>query len=377
MTARLINNSWWVDFRFKHTRYRKRSPDNARSGALAYEAVLRQKLARGDSVNATIESMQRSKPFQHFAIQWFNEYVVANNRYSEQRGKWSILTASLIPFFGRMPLNAIKTSHIEKYKTRQVATGISNKTINNKLAVLGKCLRCAHEWHGIEVPSIKHLRCAPPRTEYLTVSECELLLSHSTGQTREMILVAMRTGMRQGEIRGLQWSSIDWQNRSIAVRHSLCRRKKELVAPKSNRERHIPMDADVYEMLFSRKRDGGYVFANEVSRAPFSASCVLERLDVVCRRAQLRKIGWHALRHSFATELTFRGVPLPVVKELLGHSSITTTMRYSHVAPSALRSAIEVLNPRSSAAIGFGQPVGNEWRRQLHIETRQSKHQVK
>jgi hypothetical protein len=56
-----------------------------------------------------------------------------------------------------------------------------------------------------------------------------------------------------------------------------------------------------------------------------------------------------------------RGVPLTIVKELLGHSTITTTMRYSHVAPSALPSAIEMLNPRNAPMADFGQPVGNHW----------------
>ena len=56
-----------------------------------------------------------------------------------------------------------------------------------------------------------------------------------------------------------------------------------------------------------------------------------------------------------------RGVPIVAVKELLGHSNIVTTMRYAHVAPSTLRSAIDMLNPKSSPGAGFGQPVGNQW----------------
>jgi hypothetical protein len=74
----------------------------------------------------------------------------------------------------------------------------------------------------------------------------------------------------------------------------------------------------------------------------------------------LRKVTWHVLRHTFATQLTLKNVPLTVVKELLGHSSITTTMRYSHVPPSTLRSAIEMLNPKNACIAEFGQPAGNE-----------------
>jgi integrase len=336
--------------------------------------VLRQTLARGESIGELDEAKQRSQPFRQFAKKWFAQYVVANNKYSEQCEKSKILATSLVPFFGGMALDAIKAYHIEQYKARQAASGVSNKTINNRLAVLGKCLRCAHEWHGVEKPGIKMLRCALPKTDYLTVAECELLLSCSDGQLREMLLLALRTGMRQGEIRGLQWSSIDWQNRTIAVRHSPCTRKKALVAPKSNRERHIPLDTEVYESLFRRKRHAGYVFINQISRAPFTTQRLMEDLSILCGKAHMRKIGWHVLRHTFATQLTFRGVPLPVVKELLGHSSVTTTMRYSHVAPSALRSAIQILDPKGSG-MDFGQPVGNQWQRLLDAEAHRVREQ--
>jgi hypothetical protein len=56
-----------------------------------------------------------------------------------------------------------------------------------------------------------------------------------------------------------------------------------------------------------------------------------------------------------------RGVPIVAVKELLGHSNIVTTMRYAHVAPSTLRTAIDMLNPKSRQDVDFGQPVGNQW----------------
>jgi Phage integrase family len=72
----------------------------------------------------------------------------------------------------------------------------------------------------------------------------------------------------------------------------------------------------------------------------------------------LRNIGWHTLRHTFASQLAMRA-PLHVVQTLLGHSTITTTMRYAHVAPSALRTAIDMLGGKEAFNVDFGQPVGN------------------
>ena len=360
MAVRQIKKSWWIDLRFDHRRYRKRSPENTKAGALAYEASLRQRLARGEMV----EDISASQPdknisFEDFAWQWFDLYVVSNNKCSEQYGKQKILRSSLIPFFGKMRLWLITTEHVERFKAYLKKKGVSNKTINNRLTVLSKCMRCAHEWHGSPMPFIKLLRCPPAETDYLTPTDCEVLLQRAVGQLQEMLFLALRSGMRQGEIRGLQWSSIDWQMRSIAVRHAQYDRNRSLVSPKNNRERHIPLDVDVYALLYRRKKDAGYVFINPVWNAPYTSHRILEDLQNLCKQVGIRKIGWHTLRHTFATQLTLRGTPITIVKELLGHSSITTTMRYSHVASSALRSAIDSLNPRAQIP-DFGQPVGNQ-----------------
>lgn len=229
----------------------------------------------------------------------------------------------------------------------------------------------AYEWcelQGVH-PKIKWPKCAPPKTDYLSPDECALLLSHANGVTHEMIFMALRTGMRQGELKGLQWSSIDWQNQSITVRHSKCDYSKQLNSPKSNKERHIPMDVDIYTLLFKRKEDTGYVFLNDINQ-PFNNKRLEVRLTGVCKRAGLRKVGWHTLRHTFASHLAMKGVPLNAVQILMGHSNITTTMRYAHLAPSILRSAIDMLNPKTMLNANFGQPVGNKWVEAIQQETK-------
>jgi integrase len=183
-----------------------------------------------------------------------------------------------------------------------------------------------------------------------------------------VILTALRTGMRHGELAGLQWPSIDWQNRTITVRHSRCARTGKLESPKSNRERHIPMDIDVYETLFKRKQSTGFVFLD--SGRSFAPKRLLGEFQEVRYKAGLRHLGWHTLRHTFASHLAMRGAPLHVVQKLLGHSTIATTMRYAHVAPSALRTAIEMLNPKQAFNAEFGQPAGNQWIETIQQETK-------
>jgi integrase len=366
MAIRMIKKSWWIDFRFNHARYRRRSPENSRAGAHAYEALLRQQLARGETLDLK-DTASDEITFEKFAWQWFEQYVKVNNKISEQYAKEKILRANLVPFFGSMRLNEVSTERIERFKAQQIATGVSPKTINNRLTVFGKCLNCAYEWHGIPMPKIKLLKCQPPKTDYLTPGECDLLLEHSDRELRVMIFLALRTGMRQGEIRGLQWESLDWQNRSIAVRHSWYDYKEALVSPKNNRERHIPLGAEAHDLLYLSRKKSGFVFLS-LHKEPFTCHRIIEDLAKVCKKAGMRKIGWHVLRHTFATHLAMRGVPLTTIQALLGHSTISTTMRYAHVAPSTLRAAIDMLDPKTARYADFGQPVGNQWQDAVRSE---------
>jgi integrase len=368
MAVRKLQASWWVDFSFNYVRYRKRSPDNSKAGAKAYEAVLLQKLARGHPLDQDPEKQRLT--FEEFAWTWYDEYVIPNNKYLEQRMKRYIIRSSLIPFFGKMTLNQITTHHVEQYKALTLRKGLARKTVNNRLAVFRRCIAAAYEWCKCSgtPPKVLWLKCPPPATNYLSADQCALLLSHAHGVVGEMILTALRSGMRQGELRGLQWSSINWESRTVTVRHSLNDRTKRLEPPKNNRERHIPLDVDVYEMLYRRKKTTGYVFSDSDGQ-PFDSQRLVRRLRAVRKKAGLRDFGWHTLRHTFASHLAMKGAPLHVVQALLGHSTITMTMRYAHVAPSTLRTAIGLLNPKTAISADFGQPVGNEWLAMQQRET--------
>lgn len=260
-----------MDLRADYVRYRKRSPDNTKAGAQAYEATLRHRLARGESIISPPRGDAATPTFESFARTWFDDYVTANNKPSEQRTKHYVLRAELVPFFGKKVIGDITVRHIEQYKAHAMRSGVARKTINNRLTILNKCLRTAYEWLCLEgkPPHVTWLKCPPSRTDYLTHDESSRLLAHAEGRTYEMILMALRTGMRQGELNGLQWSSVNWQTGSIAVRHSRNDRTGELGSPKSNRERHIPMHRDVFDVLVRRREEAGLVFLDDAGN-PFN-----------------------------------------------------------------------------------------------------------
>lgn len=357
MAVRKLKKRWYVDITIDYIRHRIKSPENSKTGAEAYEAVLRHKLARGESIKAA--SSQEEQTFGQFAPRWFEEYSIPNNKQSEQRAKRYILHSYLIPFFGKMPLTKITAQHVEQYKAHMKGR-VANKTLNNHLTVFKKCLGAAYEWGAFEgaPPKITWLKTTPPKMDYLTREEADLLVVNAEGIVQEMVLMALHTGMRQGEIKGLQWESIDWQNQVITVRHSRNDYSKELDSPKSNRIRHIPMTYDLYQILLRRRKTTGYVFLDADGHA-FDDQRLRLRLARVCQKAGLRKIGWHTLRHTFASHLVMSGATLAEVQKLMGHSTITMTMRYAHLAPSALRSAIDLLASKQAIGRSFGQLVGN------------------
>lgn len=360
----MIKKSWYVDFRVEYIRYRKPSPENSKAGARAYEAVLRGKLARGESIEREEEKTQSQETtFGQFAQRWFDEYVMSNGKPSTQYSRKVILFPSLIPFFGKMLISQITVSDIERYKAHlQSKKGLANRTINEHLLVFSHCVSTAYEWLQLKgvPPKITWLKCPPPKTDYLSFDESELLLSHADGVIREIILTGLKTGMRLGELIGLQWSSIDWHNNLIIVQHSWSHYAKELGSPKSNRVRHVGMTADLYEMFLKRKKSTGFVFL-DADDEHFNQHRLGRRLAAACKKAGLRHIGWHTLRHTFASHLMMRGAPMPAVQALMGHSTIDMTMRYTHLSPSTLRTTIDLLNPERAFSESFGQPVGNRW----------------
>jgi len=343
MSAYKREKKWWIRFRFDHQRYYRASPDNSEAGAKNYEALLRQRLLRGESIEKTEKQRDLMPSFKEFSSQWLEVDVKNNNKYSEVLNKQSILRAHLNPFFGKMSLDNITSLNVENFKSQKIKKGLANKTINNHLIVLSKCLKTAQEREIIEkIPKIRLLKVQPQKFDFLTEEESQQLLDGCSGLVYDMVLVALKTGLRFGELIALEWEDIDFQNNLMIVRKSFsCGR---LGSTKSNKIRYIPLLDEISQVLFTRKEKKGFIFMKN-GESLCKMSC-LRWLHRACVKAEMRKIGWHTLRHTFASHLAQNGVSITIVKELLGHSDIRTTMRYSHLTPLATRTAVNTLEKK-------------------------------
>ncbi|MCG2688706.1 site-specific integrase [Candidatus Parcubacteria bacterium] len=361
MSVRKFRNSWFVDITFKNIpRFRKSSPQNTKEGAKAYEAMLRQRLTNGEPLEDCLSDnkIKQEQSFKDFAWDWYKTCIISRNKHSEIKRKKYALRTNLFPFFGKIPLNKITKEHIDRYKAQKQKEGVMPKTINNHLSVLRTCLNVAREWYGLDkLPKVKLFRVSSPSFSYLTEEECELLLSKLSSLWYEIVLTAIKTGLRMGELQGLQWEDINWDTRVLTVRHSWCEVKNGLTNTKSGKERYIPLTGRVYEMLYRRRKEGGFVFVNKRDRKFYSRK-LNQKIGEACRKAGLKTITCHKLRHSFASHLVMKNGAIKAIQELMGHANIQTTMIYSHLSPSCLRDTIGLLEDKPQFEI-LRQHMGN------------------
>ena len=331
-------------------RVRWHAPDGTRPGqTFATEAAarvfLRRKQVDLDDIRAGLKATPSESPiFSAFAEEFMSTYVAANNKPSERMAKRCMLTFHLLPAFGPLRLDEITGAHVERFKAGKIEAKLAPKTVNNMLTCLGKMLRFAADAQVIDkLPRIKFLRVFKKPIDFLTADEAARLIEAAKADPEQLaaILCGLDAGMRVGEIRALEWGDLDLVAAKMIVQRTNYR--GHTGSPKGGRLRTIPLSGRLVSALKSaRHLKGEAVFADAVG-AIWSRGEADTRLRRAYRKAGLRKIGWHTLRHTFCSHLAMLGAPVRTIQELAGHASITTTMGYMHLTPSASREAIALL----------------------------------
>ncbi len=240
--------------------------------------------------------------------------------------------------FGELVLSDITSGRISDYKSQRIKDGVKSATILRELAILRHAINLAIQWEWMEANPFSKIKLIQPNNKverWITLEEEKLLLDSSTPWLREIIILAINTGMRQDEILSLQWSQID-----------LFRRVVCLLITKNKEKRTIPLNQTVIDLLKSKNRVrhiSGYLFPSQAG-TKLDASNLLKYFYDAREKSGLEDVRFHDLRHTFATRLAQAGVDLYVIKELLGHKTITMTLRYAHHNPESLRSGVEVLD---------------------------------
>jgi integrase len=350
MTVRRKNGNWfyrrWVKMPdgTKHRLYgtpRRYNLPNTKAGATEAEQRALTELNENGSA--------RSMPLVKFAPT-FIEHSKGKNKPRTVNSKEQILRDHIVPQLGERSLATFTYAVVEDFKHYLVrpepdGPGLKAKTANNVLTVLRRLLVVAAKRHLLPaVPEFEWLETEDTEFDFLSFEEADRLLKGAdTGsEWTTMILVGLKVGLRQGEILALRWEDVDLKAKRITVKRQVSR--GAITKPKGGRSREVDL-GDVITAALTKHRHlrGELVFCDADGKMLTAGECKWP-LYRACKRAALRRIGWHVLRHTFASHLVMRGVQLKAIQELLGHATIQMTMRYAHLGPETKRDAVKALD---------------------------------
>jgi len=245
---------------------------------------------------------------------------------------------------GNKPLNSIGVREIEHFlsvKKREASEWTARKYYGSLAAAFQKAVH----WDHIKVNPFKKVKKPkPPELFPLYFSEMEfnsMLSVMYEKDFKELCVSALLSGLRLGELLSLQWKDVDSVSKIILVRNS------ETFTTKSRKNRAVPISDELFEMFMQRKEnirnESDFVF-HDPKGNQLKEKTVSQKFKKYVRRAKLNdKLHFHSLRHTFATHLVKKSVPLFAIQKLLGHSTSKTTEVYSHLLPQQLHREVNIL----------------------------------
>jgi len=274
----------------------------------------------------------RRVPFPQMCRMFMEKYSKASKRswYSDQS-----TIRRLNAFFGNCTLASITPQKVEEYKASRKGF-VKEATINRELACLKTIFSKAVEWGYVRDNPVKRVRFFREELKpirILTASEKERMLSEAPEFLRPILLTALKTGMRKGEILNLRWSEVDLARQTISVRRT-----------KGKRLRQIPIHPQLAELMKSLPRRSEYVFPGPDGKKLVQGGYVRGAFESLVRTMGLGDFTFHDLRHNFASELMEKGADPRTIQEYLGHSTLALVQRYTHVKESTWRSTIQLLS---------------------------------
>ncbi|MGH8659340.1 MAG: phage integrase [Gammaproteobacteria bacterium] len=322
----------------------RRSADALRGRVARGEDIQESRANEREAHRARLEAQRRERAQ---VLGTFLDEIYAHHVEQFRRGDMMIARIrQVFPEFLDKPMPQITVWDLTKHRQRRKRDGVSPITINRDVAELRAALSHALAVKLLDRHPLDGLR--PLRTDdnrivrYLSEEEEHRLraaLAARDSRRRERahryvdyltpaVLIAMNTGLRQAELLGLVWASIDFGRRVLTVRGA---------SAKSGKARHIPLNDEALDTLAAWRKQNAHC-------AVFPVTYIKRAWTTLRRAAALHNFRWHDLRHHFASRLVMAGVDLNTVRELLGHSDLKMTLRYAHLSPDHKAAAVARLN---------------------------------
>lgn len=276
--------------------------------------------------------------FRQYATLWLESYAKSNTKASTYEGYEAIIDNNLVKYMGEMPLMAIDAGMLQHYIAKRLEK-VKPKTVINEIVVMKEMFKHAVQWGYLKINPAEYVvrpRYEREEMEVISPDDFHTLLAHVSPQHKIIVLMDMLTGLRRGEILGLQWGDIDWKHNQLYVRRSLWRGK--FCSPKSKASRRR-VDLSPYLVRELKKHklacppsEHDMVFCTAEGTPLDPDNFVKREFLPALRRAGLRHIRFHDLRHSNVAMRIEQGQNIKYIQVQLGHASIQTTLdRYGHL----------------------------------------------
>lgn len=311
--------------------------------------------------------------FGQFLKECWEPAVVPQLKPTSVRYYGKQIERHLLPVFREWRIKDITKAEVQRFLGQKRKQGLSGSSVHGIRTALGKVLQAAVDWNYLEDNSARGIRLGDrtPVQEraYLLPDQLAPLLNVLPQPCRTLVVIAVLTGLRIGELLALRWKHVDFIHDAIHVRETVY--EGQFGSPKTkNSRRDVPMSQPVREALLAQRTVStgtdaeALVFACR-NGTPLNPKNLLRRvLQPACRELGLPAVGWHSFRHTHATLLGEVGESLRTAQAILGHSDLKTTLNvYTHPIPESQKRAVEKVAgllfpsvPKFSPATENGKP---------------------
>ncbi len=347
MAYKTKNGTWRVQWREHRRMMSKIFPAGTPKVVIdKFEAEIRLGL-----VNLTSE--KRCPTFADYADRWIEHYAEIHKSPSTVLKDRQMLRDYLNPALGTRKLFEVRRKDIRDLKTHLCAErGFAAQTVNNILGLAHKIFDAAMSDDELiqanPVSGVKRMPMVQRSFKFWTFEEKDRFLSYcrtEDWQIFQIVAFATETGLRPMEIKGLKRDCLDFENGEVVVRRNWCTKTNRLNEyTKTKRDRKVPMSPALFQILADKR----FLVADEFVFQGVSNAFGALKLQPTAIKAKVTPLRFHDLRHTFASHLAMRGVPMIKIMELLGHTKMDSTLIYAHLSPSSLRGVTDVLSSSAS-----------------------------
>lgn len=324
---------WWMSFMYEGRQYRKSCQTTDKKLAeKIYHKVMTELVEGRYFERLPGERKTFREMMKKYEIEYFSTLPSGNSCRHYVRG--------LVEFFGNYTLKEITPNLIYEFKRMRRAQGVKPSTINRQLTIAKRAFNLAiKEWEWwnenpfAKVPSEKG---ESKRDRWLTLEEEERLLEVSPQWLKDFLIFAIWTGLREGNIIELKRQDVDLQRGIAYIRKT--KNGEPLVLPLHEKalnvlKRRLKVRYLEHDYIFTSPK-GKKIYANNLRRA----------FKKAIKKAGIKDLRIHDLRHTFGTRLAQLGMDLYTIAKLLGHRDIRATQRYAHHSIQSLKRSMQVLN---------------------------------